>query len=140
MNEPTVFRTSFQDLQVGDQFVTISSGWARSRPDYHFHTITRLSPKYLYVGCGEKLENGKFRYENVYSRADGRRIGGHSHDLSANLLSPELLKRIQEVRADNKTEHELRIIKERLNNTPIEEARLIVEFFRSNLPKYLEKA
>jgi hypothetical protein len=130
-DKPFTFRPSFAELQVGDEFITINhSSFATA---YRRRTVTRLTSKYFYSECG----NDTLRRDNVYSRKDGTRVGGHREDPNAVIPSPELISLIETHTRNIQATSSVYKLRNKLVNVSPEDAIKIVEFFRNNLPQYL---
>jgi hypothetical protein len=120
------YRSSFAELQVGDQFLTRNSGWNCS--SYNLLTIIRLTPKYFIRGYGN-LINGKHEYENAYRRDNGQKVGRYHSDPDATLPTPELVAEINQDITDRNTRNELKNLE--LSNLTIEQARQVVDLVKS---------
>jgi hypothetical protein len=121
------YRSSFAELQVGDQFLT-SQAWGTS---YVPNAVTRLTPKWFVRGFGKPLDSKKniCEYEDVYRRDNGQRVGGHRSDSNAILPTPELIAQINQEVADRATMNELASLDFRFLNP--EQARQVIDLFKS---------
>ncbi len=122
--KPFVFRSSFAELQVGDEILSREGGWA-----YHWykrHTITALTKNWF--RCGDM----------TFTREHGRRVGGLKSGSYATLPTPEIIAEIISQQKTEATCRNIRHIKEHLTDQlSIEDARKIEEFFQTNFPKFL---
>lgn len=109
------YRSSFRDLEVGDQFFEDHS-------TYGLRTITRITDKDFIIGYGDVKPSGLHEQQIRFDRETGRKRGSPSYR-GATLPTPELLKDMNETCETNIISNALRNV--RFRNLPIDTLRQI---------------
>ncbi len=94
---PIVYRSSFQDLQVGDVFLVRIGGWDSTNEP---RKVTRLTAERFYYLLREGCEV-------AYRRKDGRKVGANSYSEDAILATPELIEQAEKESAVRKLRYEV---------------------------------